>query len=36
MLVAKSASALDECIKTRFPETTIIPRRGYNVIRFVK
>ena len=36
MLVAKSAPSLDECIKTRFPETTIIPRRGYCVIRFVK
>ncbi|MEI6645793.1 MAG: methyltransferase [bacterium] len=36
MLVAKTAPALDECIKTCFPETTIIPRRGYCVIRFVK
>lgn len=36
MLVAKTAPALDECIKARFPETTIIPRRGYHVIRFVK
>jgi 16S rRNA G1207 methylase RsmC len=35
-LVAKSAPGLDACIKTRFPETTIIPRRGYSVIRFVK
>jgi 16S rRNA (guanine1207-N2)-methyltransferase len=35
-LVAKSAPGLDTCIKTRFPETTIIPRRGYSVIRFVK
>jgi 16S rRNA G1207 methylase RsmC len=35
-LVAKSAPGLDETIKTRFPETTIIPRRGYSVIRFVK
>jgi len=36
MLVAKAAPALDECIKTCFPETTITPRRGYSVIRFVK
>ncbi len=36
MLVAKSAPGLDRCIKTRFAETTIIPRRGYSVIRFVK
>jgi 16S rRNA G1207 methylase RsmC len=36
MLVARSASGLEACIKTRFPETTIIARRGYSVIRFVK
>ncbi len=36
MLVAKTAPGLDECIKTCFTETTIIARRGYSVIRFVK
>lgn len=36
LLVAKSAPGLDECIKTKFPETTVIPRRGYSVIRFMK
>jgi 16S rRNA (guanine1207-N2)-methyltransferase len=36
MLVAKSAPGLDTCIKTRFAETTVIPRRGYSVIRFVR
>ena len=36
MLVAKSAAGLDACIKTRFDNTTVIPRRGYSVIRFAR
>ena len=35
-LVAKSAAGLHDCVETRFDNITVIARRGYSVIRFVK
>jgi len=35
-LVAKSPTGLLACVKTRFADTAVIPRRGYSVIRFVR
>jgi len=36
LLVAKSPAGLHTCVKTRFTDTAVIARRGYNVIRFTQ